>query len=94
MLPDIAKIPGIGYDYYRASRRNRHLLWRGLQRIGFTAIGIKLRENCEIGVAGVNGGIGVRPLGNFPPLGRDAVQTRDVLEKLARLVGRFPRPRS
>jgi hypothetical protein len=92
-LPDIGKIPGIGHDQYRASRRDRHLLWTGLQRIGFTAIGVELAENCKISVTGVHRGIDVRPLWNFPPLGRDTAQARDVLEQRAGFVGRFPRPR-
>jgi hypothetical protein len=31
--------------------------------IGFTAIGIELAEDCEVGVAGVDSRIGIRPLG-------------------------------
>jgi hypothetical protein len=40
-----------------------NLLRARSDHIGFTAIGIELAEDCEVGVAGVDSRIGIRPLG-------------------------------
>src|SRR5215831_17137159 len=68
--PETGEVSRIRDDQYRATGRKRNLLRTRSERFGFIGVGIELTKNGKIGVAGVEGRIGVRPLRNFPPFSR------------------------